>query len=237
MNPHRREFPVVSGILGTTRIAWVDQPDRPTTDCVVWLDGELYHDRVHAPDAISAGRAAGLLPPLTSIYLPNVNGAGRHPHYSCNDAFAEFVAAEVPRWISTEVGAFERLFLGGLSLSGLQAIHTAVRYPSVFAGVLAQSPSAWWEDERLADTLAPAAGSTCFWLSVGTGEIQENLSHPPTPLLQKSSQLDSVRRLAAAMREKGYRLHLDEFTGGHDPACWNAELARALAWLLDRGQR
>lgn len=227
------EFPLHSESLGTTRIAWVDRPDKPTTDCLVWLDGELYTDRVHAPEAISNAQSEGLLPPLTQIYLPNVNGAGRHPNYTCNDRFAGFTAIEVPCWIEKEIGTFDRIYLCGLSLSGLQAIHTALKHPGAFAGVLAQSPSAWWEDERLASDLSPVDhDATRYWISVGTGETQENLSHPPTPLHQKTSQLDSVRRLADAMKQQGHHVHIHEFEGGHDPACWKDELPAALEWLL-----
>lgn len=233
MTAPRSGMPIVSRSLGTTRIAWVDRPDIPTKDCLVWLDGELYADRVQAPDAIAEVRSTGSLHPFTNIYLPNVNGSGRHPNYTCNDAFAEFLAEEVPPWIEKEIGNFERLFLCGLSLSGLQAIHTALRHRGVFAGVLAQSPSAWWEDERLLSTLEPADGDpTRFWLSVGTRETREDLTHPPTPLHQKSSQLDSVRRLAGGLKKAGYLLHLHEFDGGHDPAAWKEELPAALSWLL-----
>jgi enterochelin esterase-like enzyme len=67
---------------------------------------------------------------------------------------------------------------------------------------------------------------------VGTKEVQENLSHPPTPLYQRTSQLDSVRRLAAGMSRAGHEMHLNEFEGGHDPARWAAEIPEAIGWLL-----
>lgn len=204
-------------------------------DCLLFLDGELYTDRVQTPAILDEAQTAGLLPPVACVYLPNASAAGRHADYTCNEAFAAFVAEEVPQWIEREARRFERLFLCGLSLSALQAVFTTLRHPGVFAGVLAQSPSAWWQDEWLMNAL-PALPSPPqrMWLSVGLRELQTNASHPPTPLVQKASQLDSVRRLSSALSSSGHEIHHHEYDGGHDPACWAAELPQSLAWLMRR---
>ncbi len=174
-----------------------------------------------------------MLSPVACVYLPNVSAAARHADYTCNEAFASFVAEEMPHWIEREIGRFERLFLCGLSLSALQAVFTALRHPGVFAGVLAQSPSAWWEDEWLLNAIPTMPSPPQrMWMSVGSQELQTNVSHPPTPLLQKASQLDSVRRLSSALRTSGHDIHSHEYNGGHDPACWAAELPQSLAWLM-----
>lgn len=208
---------------------------RAPNACLIFLDGELYTERVHAVEIIHAAQANQRLRPITCVYLPNANAAGRHADYTCNEAFATFVAEELPRWIEREVGRFERLFLCGLSLSALQAVFTALRHPGVFAGVLAQSPSAWWQEEWLAANIpAQPSRKQHFWLSVGTQELQTNVSHPPTPLVQTTSQLDSVRRLGTALTAAGHDIHLHEYDGGHDPACWAEELREALAWLMKR---
>lgn len=228
------EHSTPSAHLPAPRKAWIH---RSTTgeakDCLLFLDGELYTERVKAPAILREAEAAGVLPPVTCVYLPNASAAGRQADYTCNAAFAEFLAREMPPWIEREAGRFERLFLCGLSLSALQAVFTALRHPGVFAGVLAQSPSAWWQDEWLAQSL-PAMPTTPnrFWVSVGTRELQTNVSHPPTPLLQTTSQLDSVRRLSAALTSAGHDIHLNEYHGGHDSACWGQELPEALVWLM-----
>ena len=230
MNTERE---IASRWLNGPRKAWV-HPARSghPVDCLLFLDGELYTDRVKASEMIRESEAAGLLPAMNCVYLPNSSAAGRHADYTCNESFASFVALEMPQWIEREVGRFDRLFLCGLSLSGLQAVYTALKHRGVFSGVLSQSPSAWWRDEWLVNSLAPAGTErNRFWLSVGKQELQENVSHPPTPLFQKASQLDSVRRLTAAMTVAGHEVHRHEYNGGHDPVCWGAELPDALAWL------
>lgn len=228
------EHLISSDSLSLPRKAWVHHAKQART-CLLFLDGELFTDRVKTPEVIAAAQASGSLPALSCVYLPNLGAADRHEVYTCNNRFASFVALELPRWIEHELGRFERLFLCGLSLSALQSIFTALGHPGVFEGVLAQSPSAWWQDERLAsslDTLPSSRGR--FWLSVGTREVEENASHPPTPLIQKTSQLTSVRRLAERMTEAGHIMHLNKYDGGHDPACWGAELPRALQWLFQQ---
>jgi enterochelin esterase-like enzyme len=71
-------------------------------------------------------------------------------------------------------------------------------------------------------------------MSVGTQELQENVSHSPTALFKKTNQLDSVGRLAQRLTSGGHEVHRHEYDGGHDPLCWAAELPRALAWLMNR---
>lgn len=228
------ERQIDSDLLAAPRKAWIHHAEEAKT-CLLFLDGELYTDRVKAPEVIAAAQASGSLPPVTCVYLPNLSAADRHEVYTCNERFASFVALEMPRWIEREAGRFEQLFLCGLSLSALQSVFTALQHPGIFAGVLAQSASAWWQDERLASSLGTLPTSRGrFWLSVGTQELQADASHPPTPLIQKTSQLVSVRRLAQCMTDAGHDLHLHEYDGGHNPVCWGAELPRALEWLLRR---
>jgi enterochelin esterase family protein len=229
------EHHIASHWLSAPRTAWIHTAGSgDARDCLLFLDGELYRDRVKASERIREAQADRTLPALNCVYLSSVSAANRQLEYTCNESFASFLTVDMPRWIEREVGHYDRLFLCGLSLSALQAVFTALRSPGIFAGALSQSPSAWWQEEWLASSMPPAgAKMNRFWLSVGTHEAQENVSHPPTPLLQKTSQLASVRRLAKRMSEAGHRIHSHEYDGGHDPACWGAELPQALAWLVN----
>ena len=226
------EYQIKSSFLSAPRKAWIHHAEKAET-CLLFLDGELYTDRVKAPEVIAAARASNSLQPVTCVYLPNLSAVDRHEVFTGNERFASFVALEMPRWIERETGRFERLLLCGLSLSALQAIFAALQHSDIFAGVLVQSPSAWWQDEWLASSLRTQPSSRGrYWLSVGTHELQEDTTHPPTPLIQKASQLASVHRLATRMANVGHDIHLHEYDGGHDPVCWGAELPRALEWLL-----
>jgi enterochelin esterase family protein len=212
---------VSSEFLNTPRKVWV-QPAilGPASDCLIFLDAELYMDRVKAPDIVHDLQITGRLPPVASIYVSYLNTAARHIDFTCNETYSSFVSTE-------------RFYLCGLSLSGLAAAFTAIRHPAVFSGVLSQSPSAWWNDGWLAESLqriGPLAGR--YWISVGNEELQEGLAHPPSGLFQKTSQLHSVRDFAQKLSAICGHVHYNEFSGGHDPACWAEELPQALTWLI-----
>jgi enterochelin esterase family protein len=231
------EHEIPSELLATHRRAIVHAPDltfdhSTSGDVFIFLDGELYLDRVKAPAQIAAAIEQGQLPPATCIYLPNTSAAARHVEYTCHAAFAAFLARELPRWIAENIAPGRRLFLCGLSLSGLQAIFTACRSPESYSGILSQSPSAWSNDEWLASSLVRQESSPVrYRVSVGLQELQENVVHPPSGLVQKTSQLASVRRLASRLQDTSHTTRFTEYEGGHDPVCWEKELVEALAWL------
>jgi enterochelin esterase family protein len=228
------QFEIASELLNEPRKIWV-QPAmaRPVVDCLIFLDAEFYIERVQAPTILADLQKAGDLPPVTSIYLSHLDIMARASDFTCNHAFASFVATDLCRWIEQTVGHFERFFLCGLSLSGLAATFAALQHSTTFCGVLAQSPSAWWDDERLANSLTPdKRNGSRIWISVGDQESQVNVMHSPVGLFQKASQRDSVRRLVAKLEGLCHEVHFKEFSGGHDMVCWAEELPRALPWLM-----
>ncbi|HEY7806774.1 MAG TPA: alpha/beta hydrolase-fold protein [Croceibacterium sp.] len=226
------EVPGVS--LAAPRKVWVQRALAPSAaNCLVFLDAEFYLDKVRAPTILLDLQRAGSLPGATAVYVSHVDLMARARDLVCDDRFASFVADDLLGWIERSLGRFERFFLCGLSLSALEATFVALRHPATFHGVLAQSPSAWWQDERLVKVIAPGlASGSRFWISVGEQETQENVLHSPAGLSQKASQRDSVRRLAQALQGRCRELHYNEFPGAHEMTCWAQELPRALPWLL-----
>src|SRR5262249_23703346 len=153
----------------------------------------------------------------------HVDAVTRGTDFTCNEAWTSFVVTDLCHWIVQTTGRVERFFLCGLSLSGLAAAFAMLRYPTAFCGVLSQSPSAWWDDERLTLSLAADNKSASrVWISVGDQENQENVMHSPVELFQKASQRDSVRRLAEKLEGLCREVRFEEFSGGHDMACWAA---------------
>ena len=225
---------ITSPLLAARHKAWVDHAvSGSTSDCLLFLDAEIYIERVKAPEIVRGLQKTGGIPPITSVYLSYLDTAARHANFTCNETYSRFVATDLCNWIQQAVCTYKRIFLCGLSLSALCAAFTALRRPDVFSGVLSQSPSAWWNDEWLAASLTGASARPApIWLSVGDQEVQENISHPPTGLFQNTSQLDSVRRLAETLTACGGDVRYNEFHGGHDPRCWADELPQALAWLI-----
>lgn len=216
--------------IGKRRVT-IQRSNLPASVCLLFLDGELYLDRVGAPTVVDRLIASKSIPPANAVYLSYGNSESRHIDFTCNASFTRFLTEEFLTWIDHNIGRHAHYILCGLSLSGLAAIHAASTSPNRFRAVISQSPSAWWHDEWLRRNLATDI-STRIWLSVGNQETQENVSHPPTPLIQIASQLDSCRRLTEALEAASWDVRFSQFEGGHDPACWSQELPSALQWAL-----
>jgi enterochelin esterase-like enzyme len=73
---------------------------------------------------------------------------------------------------------------------------------------------------------------TRFWLSVGDEETDVNVTHPPTGIFQRISQIAGVERAHAVLEENGGEVNCHRFRGGHAFTPWRAELSEALPWLL-----
>ncbi len=189
-------------------------------------------ERVKAPEILRGRDGKNELPSMTCVYLSYGEAVDRHIDFACNEEFATFLAQDFTSWIDTFTGKRNDFVLCGLSLSGLAVAHAALRYPEVFPRILCQSPSAWWNDEWLACQItAENLGQLSCWISVGDKETDENVTHEPTGMVQKTSQVSSCHRLAQALVGAGATVNENLFAGGHDPACWGAELPAALRWL------
>jgi enterochelin esterase-like enzyme len=64
--------------LPAPRKAWIHRATSgEAKDCLLFLDGELYTERVKAPAILREAEAAGELPLVMCVYLPNASAAGR----------------------------------------------------------------------------------------------------------------------------------------------------------------
>jgi enterochelin esterase family protein len=230
------QFEITTSMLKAPRMLWVQPPIAGrASDCLVFLDAELYRDRIQAPKIIRDLQSADGITSTTCVYVSSLSPADRHVDYTCNEMYSLFLATDLLRWIESTVDNHKRYFLCGLSLSGLSAAYTALRHPAIFSGAVCQSPSAWWNDEWLGASLEPdRPRHGRFWISVGNQELQQGVAHPPTGLVQKVNQRDACRRLAERLIDFCNDLHYSEYSGGHDPQCWAEELSTALEWVLKR---
>ena len=218
------------------RATWIRSSDgEGAKPLLVFLDGELYRDRVDAVQVLDALETQDLIPPVISVFVSHVNAAARHDDYVCDAAYARFLADElVPEVADRHTVDASRIALIGLSLSGLAAAYTALT-ARCFRAAICQSPSFWWQREHFAASLSPAvAKSPVLWVSVGDAETSFGVEHPPTGLFQGTSQIDSCHRGVDALRSAGYTTEYHVFSGGHDPACWREDLRRALPWAMSR---
>lgn len=200
----------------------------------MFLDRELYLDRVGAVAVLERAMQDGAVPRLTCAFVSPRDAPARHADFTCHPRYARFVADEVVHAVRARLGMSPRAgnvanLICGLSLSGLQAAFTAVSHPDVFDRAVCQSGSFWWPAGRA--TAWPRKTGR-FWLSVGEGETESDVVHPPTGLHQTVSQIAGVASAAARLRSLGATVHEHVYVGGHDPTAWQKELVPALAWLL-----
>lgn len=199
---------------------------------LVFLDAELYLERVGAVHVLQQLEDERRIPPVASVFVSNNGAAARHCDYVCDPDFARFLSSDLlPHALAQHpTVSADSVVLVGLSLSGLAAAHAALT-TSQFRAAVCQSPSLWWAQERLSSSLpSPTGVAPAFWVSVGDLETERGVSHPPSALFQGTSQLDSCERGAAALRAGGYPVAYRVFAGGHDPACWRDDLALAIPW-------
>jgi enterochelin esterase family protein len=196
----------------------------------LFLDAEHYLRDMQSLPALSGLQESGALPPMSMLFVSHVNSRSRHLDYVCNEGYAEFLARDVVGWARARCELqIAHHMICGLSLSGLQAAFTACRYAEVFSHALCQSGSFWW----LAENEMPWPPTTAkFWLSVGDKETATNVSHPPTGLFQKISQIAGVEAAVGQLTAAGGTVKYNLYSGGHAAAPWKDELEPALQWLL-----
>src|SRR5262249_53751276 len=111
--------------------------------------------------------------------------------------------------------------LAGASLGGLISIYGAWQRPDAFLRVIGQSPSLFWNNESLTQTVAQGPQKPIkFYLDTGCPDsIPDNCS--------------STESLAQVLRNRGYNYLLVEEPGGqHDWAYWQRRLPRAFSFIL-----
>jgi enterochelin esterase-like enzyme len=201
-----------------------DQPQR----LCLFLDGELYLQKMQVLPVLQDLFDRHALPPVTFAFLDYLTMQAREQEYTCNDQFGRFIVKKVLPWLQQEIPNLQPGYhlLGGLSLSGLASTWLALQYPNHFRYCLSQSGSFWWNDQRfikIASHHKPITNR--FWLSVGDQETEIE-----DPL--EVSQVEGVKNALGALKTLGATVHYHEYHGGHDLKYWRAELEEALSWLL-----
>ena len=224
--------------LGNERSIWVRPPRDPSAAChlAIFLDGELYREKVGAPALIEELEAASAIGNTLFVFVSVCTWEARWIECPCHPPFAHFIAEELLPWLAHTYPQFvtsRGRTLIGLSYTGLAAAFAAFQSPGAFTHVIAQSGSFWWHDCWLVDQfrLRPAPLRTAFYLDVGTKETATHVRHKED-VLQVVSQLDAIRRLRIVLTDQRYDLRYHEFDGGHDATYWKKNLPAALRWAL-----
>ncbi len=225
-----------SAHLANERAVWVREPEHRATNVTVFLDAELYRDRVGATSIIDALDAESDIDRSLFVFVSMESAASRWVECPCYFPFSQFIEEELFPWLESAypcaLEAQERVIVG-LSYTGLAAAYVSMINPSRFTKVIAQSGSFWSNDCWIIDyfeKLDPKP-KTEFYLDVGQQETQDNVLHKEG-VLQTISQIEAVKKFRDALLRHGYQPHFVEFDGGHDFTAWSVTLPDALRWAL-----
>jgi predicted alpha/beta superfamily hydrolase len=115
--------------------------------------------------------------------------------------------------------------LGGSSLGGLVTLHLGLRYPSVFAKLAVMSPSVWWRNRAILQTVAGIAErpELRIWLDIGTKE--------------STQAVPDVRTLRDRLVKKGWQLgknlaYFEAADAEHAESAWAQRVGPMLKFLF-----
>lgn len=201
--------------------------------------------------------AARKIPPTVVVMVHNV-GNRRLVDLVANPEFADFVATEVIPWARTHYHLTResaRTVVGGYSAGGLAATYLALRHSEVFGNVLSQSGAFWWSPEHNGGVCASKCPETGGQRpdpdsrdsrTEGNWITKQFVTSPKLPVrfyLQAGSFevdkegtggniLEATRALRDVLMAKGYKVHYQQFAGGHDTLSWRGTFADGLIALL-----
>lgn len=246
-------FELASDITGDSRVISVYTPAGYDRQCgpyglLLLLDGSTYRSLIPVPTILDNLIAERRIAPMVAVFVDNPSVEARAAQMYPNTAFTELIASELMTRIRSQYAVTSdpwNTVIGGFSLGGLAATHTAWRRPEVFGAVLSQSGSFWWSRAAI------EAGRGEPILTEGplldprieSFELVSMIAAAPkAPIrlyleagLYEGDLLTANRFMKDVLTAKGYEVHYREFPGGHDGAFWRESFAEGLLSLLGRG--
>ncbi|MFI6481125.1 alpha/beta hydrolase-fold protein [Nonomuraea sp. NPDC050663] len=199
---------------------------------LVLLDGDMWLGGLGFHHTLDTMIAEGALPAMAVLAPEAADNAARWRDLTADDAYLSYLADDLlgrSRWPITSDPA--RTVVAGQSLGGLTALYAGLRRPDRFGRVVAQSPSLWWRP-GMAHTVPKAPVDGVPWMveqyaaaKRGPVAVHLDVGSHEGPMVGYSRELRDV------LRARGSTVSFNEFTGGHDYACWRVALADALAPL------
>ncbi|HUQ82286.1 MAG TPA: alpha/beta hydrolase-fold protein [Gemmatimonadaceae bacterium] len=217
----RAEYTIKSAKLGETRTIYVvppyDYADNDSRHAVVVLldagDGPQFAAAI-ANTEFLANR--GEIPSLIIVGLPNGRDrthdltprpsrrvARDNPTAGGAAATASFITDEVLPLVRSKYRTLPTTILAGHSFGGLFAVHVAATTPEAFSGIIAMSPSLWWNEFTAASAYADSIArvKTPLRLFATSGGLEPDVDSSTRRFV---ARLDSIKPAALALAYKRY---------------------------------
>lgn len=228
------------------------QTAREPLPLLLMFDRETYRYAGRLPSMLDALIAAHRLPPLLAVLISPMDDTRRGRDLPPNAAFQNFIAGELLPYVQTHYRVSRRAadhVIAGSSYGGLAALYTGLSHPELFGKVISQSGSFWWYPACCNDDAAQGQDQEDEPVNAGPDAdmgwlIEQFAVRHKVPLQidmnvgrwEGSLMLIPNRMMHHVLRARGYPVHYEEYSGGHDIAQWRATLPRALERLLARGR-
>ena len=191
------------GILVATPEGYATSKERYPV--LVLLDAEDQHQFHLALANVAFLASRGAIPPLIVVGIPNGkdrthdltpaatgSNAKQFPSAGGAAAFADFIVDEVLPRVRSKYRTMPSTILAGHSFGGLVALEVAANKPGAFTGVIAMSPSLWWNDSSTVTNYATAIAKVSKGprLFITSGGLEGDIDRPTVRL---SRILDSLQ--------------------------------------------
>ena len=192
-----------------------------------------------------------------NVFMPTTGNTFYLDHGYPGRDYCTFVGQELPEYLQSTFGIEmkrENTLIGGLSMGGFGAIHTALAFPQRFSACIALSSAIHvdYMAEAMRGGVEDVIPLEMAKLIFGdpdkllTSEINPRVQYQklkasgqPIPFIYlacgtEDDLCDANRDFAAFLREEGADFHYEEGPGRHDWFFWNEYLDRGLKHTLSQ---
>jgi predicted alpha/beta superfamily hydrolase len=144
------------------------------------------------------------------------------------DAYGRMLVEELKPFVDAQYRTLpgaEHSGMGGSSLGGLVTLYLGLRYPSVFSRLAVMSPSVWWRNRAILNTIdsLPQKPELRIWLDIGTKE--------------SARAVPDARTLRDRLVNKGWQLagdlvYYEAKNAEHTESAWAQRVAPMLQFLF-----
>ena len=226
------EHTIDSGYLGQKRTFVVYTPSSQLigaqTPSLFVQDGSDAINLINMPRLLDVLIGRRDVQPMVVVFIPPFD---RTSEYWRNDDYADFLAEEVLPFVKAEYDtdpSADKTGLMGASLGGLISLHTALRHPTKFGLVAAQSSAFSADSDAIINQIATEPRLPIRIHTI-VGSYETSIA---TELFPDDADFFAAnQRMAAALEERGYEFEYVEAPQGHSWGFWEAYIGAALRYL------
>lgn len=219
---------VASRSLGQQRRVLVYSPAgkaRASLPVILFQDGKAYFGWGRAAQILDRLLAGGEIEPAHLVFVPPQE---RTAEYAFNAVYRKFLLEELLPAVESRIPCDGRRTAWGASLGGLLGAQLAWQRPDLIQQVVAQSGAFLFSEDM--ERSNPFAGGESFLQMVVQDQMRPIRWHLDCGTLEWL--IDSNRRLASALADRGAEVALTTRNAGHNWVSWRNGMVGAFRFAL-----